>query len=283
MKKIAAHVVAIGLAACSIVAAEKATTEDSFARLKDPEPSVRAAAVAEVGRGTDPRAKAALKRALADPEHVVRLAAAKVLAATKDAAALDELVAGLDSDDVLTRDGSVLALSHRPDAKAFDALMAQCAKRSLAFRWRVGEAIAMAANHAFIPMMLDKVSQGADWRIQEVSVVALALMHDAVGIDPLLHSIRSNDPYIRRIACWQLGVIGDPRAIDPLISDMLEKYDNYNDRVWGAVAINRIGAGLDPPVAAVVGELAHAQEGKIEALKRNWAAARDRYIPDESP
>ncbi len=231
--------------------AEKSITDDPFARLKDPEPSVRAAAVTEVTRGKDPRRLAALRRALADLEHDVRLAAEKALSATKDEAVLNELVAGLDIDDVLIRDGCVLALAHRADARTFDALMTQYANRNFAFRWRVGEAIAAASNQVFIPMMLDKVRKGADWRVQEVSVVALALMHDTVGIDPLLQSVRSDDRYIRRIACWQLGVIGDPRAIDPVISDILEKYDTYRDRVWGAHAISQIGARLDPPVAAV--------------------------------
>ena len=231
----------------------------------------------------DPRAKTAMKHAVADPEHDVRLAAAKVPAEMKDSAILDELIAGLDRDDLHARNGSVLALVRHSNARAFDALMARCKQRNFAFRWQVGEAIANAANRAFIPMMLDAVNQGADWRVQEVSVVvALALMHDDVGIDPLLQSLRSDDRYIRRIACWQLGLIGEPRAIDALIRDMLEKYDTYEDRVWGASAISRIGARLEPPVPAIVSELAHGKSGKIETFKQMWTVTRDRYLRDKS-
>ncbi|MAE65774.1 MAG: hypothetical protein CMJ18_16010, partial [Phycisphaeraceae bacterium] len=194
-------IVVFGLAACSAGVGKKQTSGDPFARLAGPEPSVRAAAVTEVGKTSDLRAKTAVKRALADPEHDVRLAAAKVLAEMKDPAVLDDLIAGLDHDDLHARKGSVLALARHSDARAFDALMARCKKRNFAFRWEVGEAIATAANRAYIPMMLDTVKQGADWRVQEVSVVALALMHDAVGIDPLLQSVRSDDRYVRRIAC----------------------------------------------------------------------------------
>ncbi len=275
-------VVVLGVAACSAVGDKAKSPGDPFARLADPEPSVRVAAVAEVGKISDPRAMAALMRAVADPEHGVRVAAANVLAATTDAETLDELITGLDSDDINKHMGSVLALARHADARAFDALMARCEKRNFAFRWQVADAIGDAENRAFIPLMLDRVKQGADWRVQEVAVVALALMHEAVGIDPLLQSIRSDDGYVRRIACWQLGLIGDPRAIDPLIADMLEKYDTYDDRVWGAVAIHRICTRLDPPVAAVVGELAHAQEGKIEELKQVWSGVKDRYLGDES-
>ena len=276
-------IVVFGLAACSAGVGKKQTSGDPFARLADPEPSVRAAAVTEVGKTSDPRAKTALKRALADPEHDVRLAAAKVLAEMKDPVVLDELIAGLDHDDLDVRKGSVLALSRHFDARAFDALMARSKKRNFAFRWQVGDAIGTAVNRAFIPMMLDKVKQVADWRVQEVSVVALALMHDAVGIDPLLQSVRSDDRYVRRIACWQLSLIGDPRAIDLLISDMLEKYDTYEDRVWGSFAINRIGARLDPPVTPSVTGLAHGKGGTIEAFKKMWAGVRGRYLRDESP
>ena len=277
-------IVVFGLAACSAGVGKKQTSGDPFARLAGPEPSVRAAAVTEVGKTSDLRAKTAVKRALADPEHDVRLAAAKLLAEMKDPAVLDELITGLDHDDLHARKGSVLALAHHSDARAFDALMARCEKRNFAFRWQVGDAIATAANRAFIPLMLDTVQQGADWRVQEVSVVALALMHDAVGIDPLLQSVRSGDCCVRRIACWQLSLIGDPRAIAPLISDMLEKYDTCEDRVWGSFSISRIGERLEPPVAlgAGVSELARNPD-KIEAFKKMWAGVRGRYLRDESP
>ena len=106
-------------------------------------------------------------------------------------------------------------------SRAFDALVARCKKRNFAFRWEVGEAIATAANRAYIPMMLDTVKQGADWRVQEVSVVALALMHDAVGINPLLQSVRSDDRYVRRIACWQLDDPSDGGREDLASSSLL--------------------------------------------------------------
>ena len=255
-------VVVLGVAACSAGGDKAKSPGDSFARLADPEPTVRVAAVHELGKTSDPRAKTALKRALADPEHGVRLAAAKVLAEMKDPAVLDALITALDGDDVNGRMGSVLALARHADARAFDALMARCEKRNFAFRWQVGEAIATAANRAFIPIMLDRVKQGADWRVQEVSVVALALMHDAVGIDPLLQSVRSDDPYIRKIACWHLGRIGDPRAVAPLINDMLKKYDTYTLRVWGSTAIWMISRGMD----------ATMQEQERNANRTNWAA-----------
>ena len=181
----------------------------------------------------------------------------------KDPVVLDALITGLDSDSVEMRIGTALALAHHPSARAFDALMARCRKRNFAFRWHVGEAIGLAQNRHFIPMMLAAVREGADWRVQEVSVVALTQLQGAVGIDPLLHSLKSDDKYIRKIACWNLGRIGDPRAIDALINDMLRKYDTYTLRVWGWAAIRMISRKMDRAM----------QEQERKADGTNWAAA----------
>jgi hypothetical protein len=47
------------------------------------------------------------------------------------------------------------------------------------------------------------------------------------------------------LTCWQLGAIGDPRAIDGLINDMLKKYDTYTLRSWGSTGIWLITNQLD--------------------------------------
>ena len=276
-------VLTIGLTACAMVVDEKSMSDDPFAQLADPEPAVRAAAVTEVAGGDGPRARAALIHALADLEHEVRLTAAKALATTAAAKILDELIAGLDRDEPEARQGSVLALAYRSETRAYEALMAQCMRRNFAFRWQVGEAIGAAANQAFLPMMLEAVMQGADWRVQEVSVVALTMMQDHVGLDPLLRSLRSEDPYIRRIVCWQLGRIGDPRAIDPLINDMLKKYDTYTLRQWGSTAIWMISHGMD---AAMQEQERNANRTNWDAhelaiFARWWAANKQRYLKRE--
>ena len=274
-------IVMIGLTTGSLCFGEKPTFDDPFGRLTDPEASVRAAAVTVVGKGNDPRAKAALKRALADPEPDVQLAAAKVLGSKDDSTILDELIAGLKSNDVQICKGHALALAHRSELRAFDALAAQCPKRNFAFRWQVGEAIGQAHNRRFVPKMLEALREDADWRVQEVAVVALAEMQKAVGIDPLLESLKSRDKYIRKIACWQLGRIGDPRAIDPLLDDIVKKYDTYELRVWGSTAIRMIGQQLDPVFTESLGDLHKKRLEKLEAFEQQWAKYKQRYLKSE--
>jgi HEAT repeat protein len=268
-------VVALGLACCAA-----ANAPDAFELLADREPGVRAAAIASLAGRSDALAVAALKGALADPEWQVQMAAAKILGPAGEKAILDELIAALDGDDLQQRKGCVLALAHSSQPRAFDALMAQCAKRNFAFRWQVGEAIGQAHNRRFIPMMLAALRKDADWHVQEVAAVTLAQMHDTVGIEPLLQSLQSKNKYARMIACWQLGRIGDPRAIDVLISDVLKKYDTYDDRVWAAVAIDMIGAELNPVFKVVVSDLANDRPEKFKAFEASWAKNSHRHISD---
>ena len=272
-------IVIIGLVTSSICFGE--TSDDPFSRLTDQEPNIRAAAVAAVGRGNDPRAMAALKRALAVPEPVVQLAAAKVLGLKDDSTILDELIAGLESNDVQVREGHALALAHRSELRAFDALAAQCPRRNFAFRWQVGEAIGRAHNRRFVPKMLEALREDTDWRVQEVAVVALAEMYKTVGVDPLLQSLKSRDKYIRKIACWHLGRIGDPRAIDPLLDDIVKKYDTYELRIWGSIAIRMIGEQLGPVFTASLGDLNQKRLDDLEAFEQQWAKYKQRHLESE--
>lgn len=224
---------------------------DPFAALSHPEAATRVAAVGALARLEAPRARPALMRALADPEVDVQAAAASALAARADEALLEDLTRGLEGDDVTLRRGCVLALARATHERAYQVLAAQCRRSRFAFRWQVGEAIGRARNRRFIPLMQAALLEGDDWQVQEVAVLALAAMHDAVGIAPLLTSLKSNDEYVRKLACWRLGLIGDPRALQHLVDDMLRKYDTYETRIWGALAIVRItkgASGVGPSV-----------------------------------
>ena len=79
---------------------------------RDPEPSVRQAAVVGLGRFRGPDARQAVKRALADPSSRVRVAAAGTLGLFGDHAAADRLGALAGSDaPLIERKASVLGLA----------------------------------------------------------------------------------------------------------------------------------------------------------------------------
>ena len=269
-----AAVVIIGLVTWLSAVRAGPNSAEPFTGLADPDPSVRSAAVAALADRDDPRVLPALNRALADPEWEVQLAAAKILGPRDDPAIRGELIEGLDSDDVPLRKGCVLALAHSLNSQAIEALAAQCKKRNFAFRWQVSEAIGRAGNRAVVPVLLQMLRGGADWRAQEMAIMALARMHENVGIDPLLQALESQDAYIRKLACWQLSVIGDPRALPTLIDDILEKYDTYDTRIWGALAIHSItkeASGIGPSTMA----------REPAKFLQWWAQNKHRYVNDE--
>ena len=243
---------------------------DPFHQLADPEPGVRVEAVKRLAQSDDPRAQSALMRALADPEFDVQRSAAGILGRRDDDALIEQLITGLKSDELQRRSGCVLALAQSADPRVFDALAEQCRRGNLAFRWQVAEAIGRARNRSMIPRMLTSVHKGDDWQVQEVAVLALAEMHEAVGIEPLLQALKSNNNYIRKIACWKLSLIGDPQALEPLIDDVLKKYDTYETRIWGALAINSI-----TKEASGVGASLMAREP--EKFLQWWKQNRHRY------
>ena len=240
---------------------------------------MRAAAAAELSERDEPRAVEALLHALADPEWNVQLAAAKALRPADRPELLDALIRGLESDDTQRRTGSVLALVRCPDPRALEALVTQCRARDFAFRCLVAEAVVKSGNLHFREGLLAALKD-KDWQVGEMAVLALANMHEAVGIDPVLESLKSDHPYIRKLACWQLGLIGDPRAIDALLTDMLEKYDTYTLRIWGSTGIWMIAKQLDEELQsqAAKARSTNFAAKELEAFRQWWVANKHRYV-----
>jgi len=276
-------VIAAGCPAAQKVASPALAIDSHIAALAEDGTGVRLSAAKALAASDDPRARGALLlHALADPEWEVQMIAAKALGRSGDPDIFPALMEGLEGDDRQRRIGSALALAHSPDPRAFDALGEQCRKRNFAFRWLVGEAIGRANNLRFKDQLLAALSRGDDWRVQEVAAVALAEMHPAVGIQPLLAALKSKDPYVRKITCWHLGRIGDPRAVQPLIDDILKKYDTYALRVWGHAdgGIRLIARQLDAECEARARQASKTNFAakELKEFEQWWAANKHRYI-----
>jgi HEAT repeat protein len=100
-------------------------------------------------------------------------------------------------------------------------------------------------------------------------LIIIALLNSACGqmastskTDKLLLNLSSNDSKIRAQAAWELGKIGEERAVEPLIV-ALEDNDR-NVREWAALALAKIGAPAFDP-------LLKAMKGKNDSTK--WQAA----------
>lgn len=78
------------------------------------------------------------------------------------------------------------------------------------------------------------------WRAAE----SLARLGDPRAVDPLVSALRDPDWRVRRKAAWALGVLGDPRAVTPLRRAMLNEMDAVKEMIEEAMQeIARKGMG----------------------------------------
>ena len=64
-----------------------------------------------------------------------------------------------------------------------------------------------------------------DWEVREKAVAIAASFRDPIVVEPLIEmAMNDPDPYVKDRAIWALGVIGDQRAVEPLVS-ILEEDD----------------------------------------------------------
>ena len=80
-----------------------------------------------------------------------------------------------------------------------------------------------------------------------VILIIIAFLNPACGqmastskTEKLLLNLSNNDSKIRAQAAWDLGKIGDERAVEPLIEALLD--NDRNVREWAALALAKIGA-----------------------------------------
>ena len=156
--------------------------------------------------------------------------------------ALEALIAGLDDHDRSQQMSSALLLAKSNNARALQAILTACPNRDITFRWQVAEALAQTRS-VDLSKHLIAALDNEHWQVREFALLALADMNEAIGIYPLLSTLKNRDPYLRKLACWKLGCIRDTQAIEPLFVDIILKYDEYENIIWGAISISMITEG----------------------------------------
>ena len=129
-----------------------------------------------------------------------------------------------------------------------------------------------------MPAMADKVDDHIvnlkdkhSWVVRYEAARALALIGDTRAVDPLIEALRDDDSGVRGMAASGLGSIGDPRAVDPLIESL--KDEGAYVRWSAADALGWIGD------ARAVDPLINALKDKDEIVRRSAADAL-RWIGD---
>jgi HEAT repeat protein len=187
------------------------------ALLADPEPAVREAAAEALRHVADEAALTALVRLLEDPAN--RDTAAAVLGRLKDSGALQPLVAMLKSQDPTARLMAAEALAQLADPRSADAWieamvypdLREIASRSLKRISELRERIAA---------ILDRLRESEDTVALEEARIGVSMDLIALGrpaVSELLEALEDDLWVVREAAAQALGLIGDLRAVEPLL------------------------------------------------------------------
>lgn len=219
-----ALVVALPIATLEIlqVEATRQTVAQLVDRLRDDDSVGRRRAAWALGEREDRRAVQPLIVGLQDASADVRLVAAWALGEIKDHGAIGPLMETLErDDDALVREMAALALGEIEDPAAVSALVAAFAERDELrgpVIWALGEMegveAAAARDRAFtewrrVPWENDEVWVG---RLDQEGTGSFT-----TDVAQLMERLRAPQPVARRSAAWNLGLLGDARAVDDLL------------------------------------------------------------------
>ncbi len=222
--------------------------------LKDSEASVREAATEAIRHVADEAALAEVVCLLEDPSH--RDTAAAVLGRLKDPGALQPLIAMLKSQDPAARVLAAEALDQLADPRSADAwieamaysdlreMASRSLKRISELRERIAEILdrlretedTVALEEARIGVSMDLIGLGRPavagllealedelWVVREAAAQALGLIGDLRAVEPLLRKAKADrDMGVRESCIKALGEFGDARSVDVLVEAVLD-------------------------------------------------------------
>jgi len=187
--------------------------------LKDENYLVRSVAAKALGEIGDERAIPPLIEGLRADEDL-RMAAAKALGEIPDERAVGPLVQLLNDKSHLVRRAATKSLGLIGDKKATGALKRVFkADKDLEVRiWAAFSLTRIAGDISTFTFLTDAVSGGSTTHPEAAR--ALGMIGDPRAVGPLIQALKDPACAVRGVSAWALGEIGDRTAIKPLI-DML--------------------------------------------------------------
>jgi hypothetical protein len=128
------------------------------------------------------------------------------------------------------------ALTRMNDEAAFDAMHQRASKRDKPGIKALGK---MGAADA-VETLLEYVDADSDPGLQKVTFKALGEIGSEEATGPLANKLDADNEQVRPYAARALGLIGDPRAVEPL-ADVLTDDENDEVRAAAAWALRQIG------------------------------------------
>lgn len=233
--------------------------------LRDADPIVRGSAAAALGVSGGSGVADALMNALGDPHPLVRRNAVRSLARLgSDSTAALFALAGDARASSRWEAAEVLAL--RRDSRIVEILTAAISDRGLEMQDRTRAAEALERSGAALrdgPAGIDFLIAMGDWGNP-------ALIGDPRAVEPLIATLGDRDGLIRRSAAAALGRLRDPRAVEPLITLLGDGETMVQD-----VALSALGMTDAPwaqaPLAAALRD-ATASRARRKLIEKTLAA-----------
>jgi HEAT repeat protein/beta-lactamase regulating signal transducer with metallopeptidase domain len=186
--------------------------------LADADAGTREKAATALGELEDPRAVAALSRALRqDADARVRKAAAWALGEIEDPAGVPALSAALREDrDAGVRQMAVWALGEIEDPSAVPALAVALRDQDVEMRRKAAYALGEIEDPGAVSALSTALREDRDAEVRHNAVWALGEIEDPSAVPALTVALRDQDVEMRRKAAWALGEIESPSAIEGL-------------------------------------------------------------------
>jgi HEAT repeat protein len=176
-----------------------------------------------------------------DPD--VQYGAAEALGEIGDSGAVESLVTALENDEISgVRWKAAVALS-KIGVPAVAALIGALRHEDDDVRWKAAIALGEIGDpRAINPLLLLLCDD--DRFVKSRAAYALSMIGEP-AVDPLICALREGDGNLRWGAAIALGKIQNPRAIEPLIRAVADKYENV--RAESAAALAAMGKpALEP-------------------------------------
>ena len=216
----------------------------------DASATVRMAAVSSLGALGDPRAIAALSKALKeDSDPRVREAAAEALGQIDDTRAVPALLDALKSERAETvKEQIVEALGEIDDPSAVSGISALAKDPSVRVRRAVASALGELEDPSAVPALLS-MTRDEDVEVRRQTASALSNFENPAAIEPLLAMARDSDAEVRQQSLSALSDFEDARLLPAYVAAL--KDPNANVRHEAAHAIGNLDDLKKAPPALI--------------------------------
>jgi len=207
--------------------------------LKDKDAMIRTGAVRVLGLEGKPDAIPALVTASKDDDKDVRRAAVSALGTIKDPSTIDPLIAALKDQNWFVRSEAASSLGLQKDPRAIKPLLDAVTDTDTT--------VESSAESALLDLSRTQGVSAEEFaarlndlnpKIQMISGVCLAFMHDPRAVPVLTKLTASPDLTLRLEALKGLGESGDPAYI-PLLQQTLKDTD-VNVRGWSIIGLGNL-------------------------------------------